>query len=149
MEHETEPAPATPPLHLRPNPRQRTQFRNLSISILALTSLVPFISIASAFHAYRARAERVIDTWISKGKQDSDRVDECGRMRRDVAGEGETERAPERARTVPARTGEHIMSFARAAHGIGDAYDLSTCAWRARASVLRGPGPEPRHREPM
>jgi len=32
------------------------------------------------------RASSLIDTWMSKGKKDNDRVEECGRMGGDVAG---------------------------------------------------------------
>jgi hypothetical protein len=89
---ESDAAPVMPRLHLRPNPRLRTQFGALPFSIAA----------RSPADFYPPRIEPGHCEMSLEWQQ---------------RGERKTERASERARTLSALTGEHIMYLAHAAVG--------------------------------
>ena len=144
---ETEAPPVTPRLHLRPNPRPRTQFRTLSASITARSPLsLSFpLSLSLPLSARRASSPAsAMNRYMEEHcKQDEKGVDARARDGRDVA------------RTAPAEEGEDVDGIvdgddpfsthggayytprARAALGFGDAYDLSAWAWACDHSPHR------------
>jgi hypothetical protein len=106
---ETDAAPVMPRLHPRPNPPLRTQFRALPFPITARSPADFYLPRIEPGHCEMS-------------------------LERQQRGEKKTERAPEKARTLSARTGGHIMSLAMRWSGFKDAYDLLMCAWTCGCS---------------
>jgi hypothetical protein len=143
---ETEATPVMPRLHLRPNPRPRTQFRTLSASITARSPLsLSFpLSLSLPLSARRASS---LGTMMSRymeeqGKRDEDGVDRRSRAGRDVAGAAAAGEVEDQG-IVDGEDpfGTHGRAYytprAREALGFGDAYDLSAWEWACDYSPSR------------
>ena len=135
---ESEVAPVTPRLHLRPNPRPRIRFRTLSASITARSPLsLSFPLSLSLPHSTRrvSSSGTEMNRYMEQGRQGEDSAKQHGRAGRDVAEAATAGEDEDRERIGDGEDpfGTHGRAYyaphARAAIGFGDAYDLSAWAW--------------------
>ena len=141
---EIEVAPVKPRLHLRPNPRPRTQFRTLSASITARSPLSLSFPLSLSLPLSTRRASSpgtAVSRYMEEhGRQDEDRGVKRGRAGARAAVTGGVEDGDG---VVDGEDpfGTHGRAYytprARAALGFGDAYDLSAWEWACDYSPCR------------
>ena len=131
-----------PRMHLRPNPRPRTQFRTLSASITARSplslSFPLFLSLPLSAHRASSPSSALNQYMEEKCKQDEDDVAGRDVARTTPAGEGEDgDGIGDGEDPFGTHEGAYYTPRARAALGFGDAYDLSAWAWACDHSPHR------------